>query len=246
MSTKQEDDMTSDDDAPIFNRRYRKTFSSSSFIPSRTRSGPAMTSTVASPNLPLTSDIFSKPSTTPQGKTAEQVLKKQLADAKKDLKWEKDDKLHIKKMRTAERKEIVALKEKIKALRGLLGEKDARFMHEQRERATLSRAYDELGRQLEEAKRNPGAHGTHLLRQLGEKEWEIERLRGELADNKNGGIQDLMKRLEGELLRSQAAAKTPGAAPKTADWGVEMGTQTDGDGAAERLAELKRQLRELA
>jgi hypothetical protein len=45
-----------------------------------------------------------------------------------------------------------------------------------------------------------------------------------------------------ELQKTQASLMMPAAPPKTAERGVEIGTQTDNDGLAEKVAAMKRML----
>jgi hypothetical protein len=321
MSITEDDKIMSDDDeVPLMHSRYGSTRDQS--IQSTVRSEPMMTSTMASsPHRPLGPNLTIHVPPTPAKEkvpltpakekipiTPEQSLNKQLAASKRETQWQHDDKLRIKKARALERKEIGKLKEEKRdlctKLRGKdveLKEKDGRIKDEQEQRMALSKAYDELVRQLEVAKRNLGAGGMKLVQQVNEKDREIQRLNGEVAKgglaaqeieklnrecamrkatvgSRNQEIEDMkavrakeraslsdktrkVEKLKGELAekqgntggnpmlqnlmlelqKMQASLMAPVAPPpKTADRGVEMGTQTDDDGLAEKMAAIKR------
>lgn len=72
--------------------------------------------------------------------------------------------------------------------------------------------------------------------------WENEKLKDELAQKQGGPAGDPnFRSLVLELQKTQASFMALAAPPsKTGDRGVEMGTQTDDDGSAEKLAVLKR------
>ena len=57
--------------------------------------------------------------------------------------------------------------------------------------------------------------------------------------NNDGAVQNLMKRLEGEITTLLAAKASPA---KAAQRGVDVGTQTEDDGLAEKMTALKRML----
>jgi hypothetical protein len=118
----------------------------------------------------------------------------------------------------------------IKDMQALVIEKDASIAYEQEERCKLSGAYDELERQFEKLK-NSGVQGLHLLRQLDDKDKEIESLKAQLVNKNPTGMQDLITTIKAELGKGLEAGKMASA-------GVNIDTQTEDDGTVRKFIEL--------
>ena len=231
MSTEQDHNMNSDDDiphddGPLMSIRRSSALSTGIFTPGSTRSQPSITSaTTSTPQQSLTSDISPLPKTASRQIIQAQVLSKQVDRLMTDLQGEKEDKRRIKKLRAQERKEIGELKTERRELRTRLRESDAQLRNAEFD---CKRQKEQLGilRGADKEKR--------LMQQIEEQDQEIQRYKAEHATNNDGAIRELMKRLEGEIMTLQAARATP---PK-----VDVGTQTEEDGLAEKITALKRML----
>jgi hypothetical protein len=240
------DDDIPHDDIPLMRIRRSLALSTGASSPAKTRTESSLGDPMALMRGPfLTSDISPSPTSTQQAKTPEQALKKQLAELRKDLHSEQEEKRRVKRLRAKERKEIGELKQERRELRIRLEEKhaqlndgDFKYDQEKQQLGTLHET-DELARGLWAPEKNPGTHKMDLMQQLREKDQEIERLKAENAANNDGAVQDLMKRLESEIVKRQAAGAP---SPTKAQRGVDVGTQTEEDGLAEKLTALKRML----
>ena len=240
-----DDDIPHDDDVPLIRIRRSLAPSPGTTIPTRTQTESSLSSAMEStPQVFLTSDISPSPASTQQAKNPEQVLKKQLAELRKDLHGEQEDKRRIKRMRAKERKEIGELKTERRELRvrleseAQLNENHRKYAQEKGQLGMLH-GNDKLARQLGGPEMNPGTHQMNLMRLLNEKDQEIDRLKAEVAMNNDGAVQNLMKHLEGEITTLLAAKASPA---KAAQRGVDVGTQTEDDGLAEKMTALKRML----
>jgi hypothetical protein len=126
-----------------------------------------------SSRLLLTSDLPPTPTSAPttKPKTNEgNKLEKEINQAKKKT-------TGIHKKRTEDRKAMIERGDRIKDLQALVLEKNASIAYGQDERRKLSGAYDELERQFEQVKKNPGVHGLHFFptaRQQGQGDRELE------------------------------------------------------------------------
>ena len=251
MSTQQDHKMSSDDDIPhddVPLMRIRRSLALSTGVssPAKTRTESSLGDPMALMRGPLlTSDISPSPTRTQQAKTPEQALKKQLAELRKDLHSEQEEKRRVKRLRAKERKEIGELKQERRELRIRLEEKDAQlndgdFKHAQEEgQLGILNGDDELDRGQWAPDNNPGTHKMDLMQQLHEKDQEIAGLKAELATNNDSTVQDLMRTLEAEIVKRRAAGAP---SPTKAQCGVNVGTQTEEDGLAEKLTALKRML----
>ena len=241
-----DDDIPHDDDVPLMRIRRSLAPSPGTSIPTRIRTESSLSSAMEStPQVFLTSDISPSPASTQQAKNPQQVLKKQLAELRKDLHGEQEDKRRIKRMRAKERKEIGELKTERRELRIRLEESEAQLnenhLTHAQEKGQLGMLHgnDKLARQLGGPETKPATHPMNLMRLLNEKDQEIDRLKAEVAMNNDGAVQNLMKRLEGEITTLLAAKASPA---KAAQRGVDVGTQTEDDGLAEKMTALKRML----
>lgn len=136
-------------------------------------------------------------------------------------------------------------------------EKDREIQELRGERARKKAGLDERHREIEDLQRRLAREVRAYTRKietlkaqcaneqagLGEKTREIDELKAELAEKQGTAAGNpMLQILLLELQKTQASLMMPAAPPKTAERGVETGTQTDDDGLAEKVAAMKRML----
>lgn len=103
----------------------------------------------------------------------------------------------------------------------------------------LAREVEAYTREIEKLK----AQRAKEKAELDEKTREIDKLKAELTEKQGTAVGNpMLQNLMLELQKTQASLMMPAAPPKTVERGLEMGTQTDDDGLAEKMAAMERML----